>query len=123
MASLYLTNVTSRPPAEDFTPAITTTGRWVALLIDTVKGKALIVAADDAIADPGVTKLLTGTSLANLRSKAKATNPTAPQRTAMQTWLVNNGYQPLDAGAGSWWECVHAIARQGNPAADLDLAG
>lgn len=125
MASLYFCNVSGDglSPETSFTPAVTTSGRWACLMIHEPKRRAIIVAQDDAIADAGVTKLLTGTSLANLRNKAKTTNPTAGQRTAMGTWLANNGYQPLTASEATWWDCIHFIARQVNPVADLDATG
>lgn len=42
---------------------------------------------------------------------------------AINTWLAAGGFQQLPAGAVSWWDVIHFVARQVNPAADLDLTG
>lgn len=126
MPSIYLTNVVGTggsTPDTAYRPNITTQGRWVVLMIHEAKAKAIVVAQDDTISGAGITKLLTGTNLADLRQKAKTTNPSGAQRTAMATWLSTNGYQPLTAAQTTWWECLHFIARQVNPSADLDLVG
>lgn len=123
MTSVYLTNVTGdgASPATAYRPDAT--GSFACLMIHETKRKAVIVSPSDTLTGTGITKLVTGTSVDDLRTKARSTNPTATQRTAMNNWLTTNTYTPLPAAAVSWWDCIHHIARQVNPAANLDLTG
>lgn len=121
MASLYLCNVEGDGTSAEsaYRPAVTASA-FTCLMLDSVRGKALIVSPDDSLAGAGVNRLLQAATMAGLRTKARTTNPTAAQRTALNTWLLNGGYQPLTAQL-TWAECVGFAARQVNSAADLEV--
>lgn len=125
MTSVYLTNVTGDglAPATAYRPDVPAGVSFACLMLHEAKRRALVVSPSDTLSGTGITKLVTGTSLADLRTTAKATNPTAALRTAMNNWLTANGYAPLTAAQVTWWDCIHHIARQVNPVADLDLTG
>lgn len=124
MTAIYLCNVIGdgQTAASAFRPAITTAQPWSALMVHEAKAKALILAKDDAIADVGAVQLVAGATLADLRQTARTTNPSGARRTTINTWLTANGYLPLPAGT-NWLQTIHHIARQVNPAADLDRTG
>lgn len=121
MTSVYLTNVTGdgqiRTPHRASVPART---RYAVLMVDHTKGRALIVSPSDTLSGTGIVKLLTGTSVGDLRTKTRSTGPTNAQRTTINNWLAAAGYSPLPASAVTWSEVIHAIARQVNPTADLE---
>lgn len=123
MTSVYLSNVIGDGASPDTAYRPDVTGAYTCLMIHEAKRRAVIVSPSDTLSGTGITKLLTGTSLADLRSKARGSNPTNPQRNAVGNWLAANGYAPLPASAVSWWDVTHHVARQVNPAADLDLTG
>lgn len=123
MTSVYLANVTGDGLTPDTAYRPDVTGPFVCLMIHEAKSKAVIVSPSDTLTGTGITKLVTGTSLDDMRTKARTTNPTSTQRTNINNWLSANGYTALPAEAVTWWDCVHHVARQVNPAADLDLTG
>lgn len=123
MTSVYLTNVTGdgASPNTAYQPDVPDGTPFACLMIHEAKRRAVIVSPSDTLTGTGVTKLLTGASFADLRTKASNTNPTAAQRTTMNNWLTANGYTALTAAQVTWWDYIHHIARQINSAADLDI--
>ena len=121
MASVYLCGVIGDglSAATAYRPDVTGS-IFACLMTDTsAKKKALIVSSSDALTGTGVTKVLTAASFSALVSFAKANNPTSTQRAALASWLLAAGYTALTAGQVTWWDCLHYIAQQVNPAADL----
>lgn len=124
MPSVYLATVTGdgsshatafRPSGFDGVP-------YVCLMIDPGKSRAVIVSSNDSITGAGITQLVTAASWAALRTLATSTNPSAGQRTAANAWLTNKGYSTLTGAQVTWAQCIHFIARQVNPDADLAIA-
>lgn len=100
-------------------PDLPTDTQYACLMIHEAKAKALIYSAADVITHPGVASLISASTSAGLRQLAATTSPNAPRRAQINTWLTNNGYQTITAGM-TWGEAIQFIARQVNPAADLD---
>jgi hypothetical protein len=119
VSSIYVCNVVGDgvTPETAYRPSFPSP--FSCLFIDQARGKGLIISPDDSATGTGVNRLVQAPTLTALRNKAKTTNPTGAQRTALNTWLTNGGYQPLTTQT-TWAECIHFAARQVNPAADLD---
>lgn len=123
MPAVYLCNVIGDGVSTTtaYRPNVPAGTQFACLMIHEVKARAIIVSTDNTLSGTGITMLLSDTDWAALRIKAATTNPTAGQRTNLSTWLSANGYLPLTAAQVTWLDCIHFIARQVNPAADLDL--
>jgi hypothetical protein len=122
MASVYLVNVIGDGVTMDtaYRPDVPDGTVYTCLMLHPAKMRALILSPTDAIV--GATRLVQAADVPALRAKAKTTSPTAAQRTTIQTWMTANGYGTLPAGV-TWAQVIHFIARQVNPAADLDATG
>jgi hypothetical protein len=122
VASVYLANVTGDglTPETAYRPSGFDSQACAILMLDTVRGKCLVVSGNDNNAAVGVTKLVSAASFAALRTLAATTNPTAAKRTAINTWLTGAGLTPLGAGQVTWQDCVEFVGRQVNP--DTSLA-
>lgn len=91
------------------------------LMIDTVKKQAIVASSTDTVVASGVTRILTGPSWEELRANGKKNTPNPSQRTRLNAWLTNAGYQPTTAAQVTWEDCVLFAARQVNPDASLDI--
>ena len=122
MPSVYLANVTGDglTPSTAYRPSGFDGKNMSVLMIDTVKGKALIFSSDDTVTGVGITSLLTQVSVAALRTYAATNNPSTANRTAITGWLTANGYAALTAAQVTWLACFNFIGRQVNAAADLN---
>jgi hypothetical protein len=123
MASLYLTNVTGngQTTATAWRPAGFDGKRYAVLMMDEIKGKAVVFSPDDTVTGTGITRFLQAANRAALVNLAKTTGPTAGQRTTITNWCTNAGYTvPNYSGSPTWWTVVHFLARQVNGTADLD---
>lgn len=119
MTSIFLIDVIGdgQTPATAWRPDVPTGTEYRCLMLHEAKRKALILTPVDTIT--GATRLLQAADTDALRLKARTTNPTAAQRTTINSWLTTNGYSTLPAGV-TWAQAIHHIARQVNPAADLE---
>lgn len=123
MSTLYLTNITGDglSAVTSFRPLGFDGKSMSALMIDTTKGRALILSNDDTVTGTGITPLLMLTSVAALRTYAATNNPSATNRTAISGWLTTNGYMALTASQVTWLDCFSFIGRQVNTASNLGL--
>jgi hypothetical protein len=121
MPSVYWVRVAGDglSPATAFRPSIGPGISYAPLMISETLGRALIVSPDDAIAAPNVTRLLTAASWQALRDLARTSSPTGAQRNAVNTQLSAVGMLTVTA-AMTWAQAIGHIARQVNPAADLE---
>lgn len=123
MSSIYLCDVVGdgQSPATAYRPDLPAGANFVALMVHEGKRKAVVLADDDTLSGTGVRRLVTAPTVTQLRAQARTTNPTATQRSVVANWLSANGYAALPASAVSWLDVIHHVARQVNPAADLDV--
>jgi hypothetical protein len=122
MASVYLANVTGdgQSTGTAWRPDIPVGARFVLLMLDEVAGRCVFASTDDALSGTGILLLATGASWDDLRANTRQTSPNTPRRNQINTWLTDAGYQPITSDM-TWFDAVQFIARQVNPAADLDL--
>lgn len=93
-------------------------------------GKGLIASSNITLSGTGLTLLLSGTSVDDLKAKGRggAAGPTNQQRTQVNNWLTSQTNpdtgQPFvaitAAQASNWKGLIEAIAQQREPAFDLD---
>lgn len=123
MPAVYLCNVIGDGVSTTtaFRPSLPPGRLFACLMIHEVKARAIIVSPDNTLTGTGIVMLISDTSWDAMRTKAATTNPTAGQRINLSTWLAANGYQPLKAAQVTWLDCIHFMAQQVNPAADLYL--
>lgn len=121
MPSLVLTGVsglgTSTSP---FLPS-GMIGAWAALMVDTVRMKAVVIASDVLTTGSGLQALVTASDWPSFATAMQTTNPNNPARNTMNTWLTTSGYTPLTAAQVTWQDCAEYIAQQVNPAARVLL--
>ena len=90
-------------------------------MISGALGKAIVRSNDDTLESlPGTRRLLQGNTWALLRSRSRTVSPNSATRTAIDTWCTNAGLTVLPAGAVTWRDVILHVARQVEPAADLD---
>lgn len=122
MTTIYACNITGAgTPSSLFEPAGFAGMSYACLMMDTAKGRCILLSPSDTVTGAGITALLTSASHGALVTDAGLTAPSAAKRTALAAWLVNAGYLPLTAAQVTWLDCVHHVVRQVNSAADLAL--
>lgn len=121
MASLYLANVTGdgASPATAWRPAGFDGHRFAVLMVDQVKGRAVVFSPEDGITGTGIVTLLQAADRASLGTLARNTSPSPAQLNAAKTWCTNAGYPVPQAASPTWWQTIHYIAQLVNPTADL----
>ena len=83
---------------------------------------AIFVAPSDTLdATSPVTRLVTGTSWADLRAQGRRTTVTPAQRRRIDDWATAHGLQPVPPQVAMFADVILALSRQVNPAASLDL--
>lgn len=120
--AIYLVNVVGTGAADDaYRPDVPDGTAFTCLMIHEAKRKAIVLTAADALpSKTGRSRLFNGLNMDDLRNKAATTNPTASQRTAINNWLTNNGFDPVPGDAVTWREVIEFAAGQVNPGVSLD---
>ena len=121
MASVYVANVIGDglTPGTAYRPSGFDGQPCSVMMLDTTRGKCLVVSGNDTVVAAGVLSLVTAVSVAALRTLAATTNPTAARRTAIDAWLTNAGLPTLTVSQVSWKDCVEYVAKQVNSVASL----
>lgn len=92
------------------------------LMIDTKRSpNCLVLSPDDTITAASLQRLVTAPTKADLKVLLQATNPSASERNALDTFAKGGSMQPLTAAQVTWWDCLVYLAQQVNPAADLNV--
>lgn len=138
---IYLCDVkinTSHPLRPPYYVLPVQTGEWKVQQIMSVPppdppgtgtGKGLIASSSTTLSGTGLILLLTGTDINDLKAKGRnaGLGPTTPQRNAINSWLTSQtnpdtglAFTAVPAGATTWKAVIEAVARQREPAFDLD---
>lgn len=84
------------------------------------KQRCLVYSPIDGITGNGVQALLTAAGLPELRAAAQAVGPNNKARRDVDAWLTGGGFSPLTAAQVNWWDILHYVSWQVNPAFDLN---
>lgn len=120
MATLYTTNVKGPGDGRDYSyPNGFATLPYITLMLNPARPAVMLVSTEDKVTAPTVKALFTAPTLADLKTYARTTVPTAGELRLLNNWANSAGL--TDAPAGSTWlEAVNFIARQVDAAADLE---
>lgn len=123
--AIYLADVIGTgTQADPYRPDVPAGTAYSCVMIHEAKRKCIVLTADDALPNKtGRSRLFNGLNLADLRGRADTTNPTGAQRTAINTWLTNNGFQAVPGDMVTWREVVEFAAGQVNPGVRLATVG
>jgi hypothetical protein len=120
MPGVYLVDVIGEGTrANPIRPNIPRGVIYGALMVDSVRGRALIVAADTNLIGVGITPILIATTRDDMRMLARSEGPTGQRRAALFTLLRAAGW--ADPSGTTWRDLINSFARRIEPAADLDL--